>query len=183
MRVDLAVKAFFQTSKESDATRDIPASNRSEDMTVSHTRKRGIPSMLQNQTIFASKIGKMKAVDPRPCEGKIKTMTIRRSSTGKWYVSFAVEQELVVREHIGDEVTGIDLGLTTFAMFSNGEKIENPRFFRTDENALAKAQRRISKEAKGTSERAKGGSIVAKSTRTALPNKSKNLFIRKVKVG
>ena len=50
--------------------------------------------------------------------------------------------------YLGDEVAGIDLGLTMFAMLSNGEKIENPRFFQTDDNALAKAQRRMSKEAR-----------------------------------
>jgi IS605 OrfB family transposase len=45
--------------------------------------------------------------------------------------------------------------------FSGGMKIENPRFFRTDEKALAKAQRRLSKVEKGTPERKKARKIVA----------------------
>lgn len=45
---------------------------------------------------------------------------------------------------------GIDAGLKHYATLSNGEKISNPRFFRTDEKALAKANRCLSKEKKGT---------------------------------
>ncbi|MFY9406179.1 MAG: transposase, partial [Candidatus Methanoculleus thermohydrogenotrophicum] len=44
-----------------------------------------------------------------------------------------------------DGEIGVDVGLESFATLSNGEKIENPRFFRTDEKALAKAQRKLSK--------------------------------------
>ena len=45
---------------------------------------------------------------------------------------------------------GIDVGLKTFATLSDGQEIENPRFFREEEKALAKAQRKLAKEAKGT---------------------------------
>jgi putative transposase len=62
-------------------------------------------------------------------------------------------------------VVGIDVGLESFATLSTGEKIENPRFFRTDEKALAKAQRRLSKAEKGTPERKKARKIVARRTR------------------
>ena len=151
MRVDLAFKAFFQRVKrgENPGYPRFKSFGRYDSITYPQA---GYSLDAQNQTVTASKIGKIKAVIHRPCEGKIKTMTIRRSSTGKWYVSFVVEQEVKIREHAGDEVTGIDLGLTTFAMHSNGETIENPRFFKTDEIALAKAQRRMSKEGEGTPE-------------------------------
>ena len=46
------------------------------------------------------------------------------------------------------------MGLKTFATLAT-EEIANPRFFRAEEKALAKVQRRLSKEEKGTSERAK----------------------------
>ncbi len=61
-----------------------------------------------------------------------------------------------------DKAVGIDVGLTHFATLSNGEHISNPRFFRTDERALAKAQRRLSKEKKGTKERAKRRKVSAR---------------------
>lgn len=130
---------------------------------------------LQNQTVTLPKLGKIRVVFHRPIEGEIKTITVRRSCAGKWYVSFAVEHEPEIRVHTGEEVTGVDLGLTTFAMFANGEKIENPRFFRTDEQLLAKVQRRLSKETKGTPERARRRLIVAK-VHDRIANKRKNFI-------
>ena len=49
-----------------------------------------------------------------------------------------------------EEAIGIDVGLKTFAALSNGEFLENPRFFRKDEKALAKAQRKLSKHKRGS---------------------------------
>jgi len=172
VRVDLAFKAFFQRAKKgcNPGYPRFKSFGRYDSITYPQA---GYTFDVQNQTVTASKIGKIKAVIHRPCEGTIKTMTIRKSSTGKWYVSCAVEQELVVRQHVGDEVTGIDLGLTTFAMLSNGESIEHPRFFQTDENALAKAQRRISKEAKGSSER-KVRRLVVSKIHERIANRRKN---------
>jgi len=57
---------------------------------------------------------------------------------------------------------GVDVGLQTFATLSNGEKIANPRFFKKEQDALAKAQRRMSTEAKGTPERAKYRKVVSR---------------------
>jgi putative transposase len=57
---------------------------------------------------------------------------------------------------------GIDVGLKAFATLSNGQEIANPRFFRQEEKALAKAQRRLSKAEKGTPERRERRKIVAR---------------------
>jgi putative transposase len=56
---------------------------------------------------------------------------------------------------------GVDVGLTTFATLSDGTAIANPRFFRAEEQALAKAQRLLAKTAKGSKERAKRRQVVA----------------------
>ncbi len=57
---------------------------------------------------------------------------------------------------------GIDVGLKSFATLSNGEEIANPRFFRKEEKALAKVNRKHSKLAKGTAERRKHRKVVAR---------------------
>jgi putative transposase len=57
---------------------------------------------------------------------------------------------------------GIDVGLKTFAYLSNGEQIENPRFFRIEAKRLAKASRGLSKVVKGTKARAKKRKVVAR---------------------
>lgn len=61
-----------------------------------------------------------------------------------------------------DEVVGIDMGLFKFATLSDGETIANPRFFRKDEKGLAKANRRLSKQPKGSPERKKARKVVAR---------------------
>jgi len=58
--------------------------------------------------------------------------------------------------------TGIDVGLSTFAYLSTGEAIANPRFFRTEEAALARAQRKLAKAPMGTKERARKRKVVAR---------------------
>ncbi|MCX6690536.1 MAG: transposase [Methanoregula sp.] len=175
VRVDLAFKAFFQRVKKGGDKAGYPrfkSFGRYDSITYPQL---GFSLDVQNQIVFASKIGKIRAVIHRPVEGEIKTMTIRRSCGGKWYVSFAAECEPEIRQHTGEEVTGIDLGLTSFATLSNGEKIENPRFFRSEEQALAKVQRRLSKEEKGTPERARRKLIVAK-VHDRIANKRKNFI-------
>jgi putative transposase len=98
----------------------------------------------------------------RPLEGTPKTATIWRSSTGKWYVSFSYEcVEPPPLPPTGREV-GIDVGLKTFASLTEGDPVENPRFFRQEEKSLAKAQRRLSKAEKGAPELTARRNVVAR---------------------
>jgi putative transposase len=57
---------------------------------------------------------------------------------------------------------GLDVGLKNFATLSIGEEVANPRFFRREEQALAKAHRRLSKEEQGTLARAPRRKVVAR---------------------
>lgn len=157
VRIDLAFKAFFRRVKAGD--------------NPGYPRFRGAgwyDSFCYPQSGYAvsssfvtlAKIGDVKVVLHRPLEGNIKTCCIRRSSTGKWFVTFSCEVPDSPLPK-SKETIGIDVGLESFATLSTGEAIANPRFFRTDEKALAKAQRRMSKEAKGTSVRDKRCKVVS----------------------
>ena len=97
----------------------------------------------------------------REIKGTIKTCTVSRTSTGTWYVCFSVECSPERLDPIETQV-GIDVGLKTFASLSSGEEIENPRFFRKEEKALARVQRKHSQLAKGTPERRKHRQAVAR---------------------
>jgi len=57
---------------------------------------------------------------------------------------------------------GIDVGLKTFATLSTAEEIENPRFFRQEEKALARVQRKHATLVKGSKERRKHRKVVAR---------------------
>ncbi len=157
MRVDLAFKAFFRRVKarENSGYPRFKGKGRYDSFTYPQYGFK-----LDGDRLHLSKIGDVRIVLHRPVEGTIKTLAIRRSSTGKWYACFSVEYYPSPLPQ--KEITvGIDVGLESFATLSNGEKIENPRFFRTDEKALAKAQRKLSKVETGTPERKKARKIVA----------------------
>ena len=156
-RVDLAYKAFFRRVKAGD-TPGFPrfrGPGRYDSFSFKQSGFR-----VQDSLVSLSKIGSIRMVLHRPIEGTIKTVTVRRTPTGKWYVCFSVEVEPVTLEPCQLAI-GVDVGLTHFATLSTGEHIANPRFFRTDEHALAKAQRRLAKEAKGTPARRKCRQVVA----------------------
>jgi putative transposase len=105
-----------------------------------------------NGRLALSKIGHIKIVVHRAIEGEPKTCTIKRSSTGKWFAIFTAEVE-VRPLPANEKAIGADAGLDAFTALSNGEKISNPHFFRKEEKALAKEQKKLSCAAKGSKER------------------------------
>jgi putative transposase len=158
-RVELAMQAFFRRCQagETPGYPRFKGSGRYDSFTFTQS---GF-SITHDTRVTLSKIGTLKMVYHRPIKGKIKTSTIHRASTGKWYVSFSVECEPERLEAISAQV-GIDVGLTTFATLSTGDEIANPRFFRKEEKSLAKVQRKHAKLAKGTPERKKHRKAVAR---------------------
>ena len=145
-RVDLGYKAFFRRVKagENPGFPRFRGLGRYNSFTFKQSGFR-----VQDSLVSLSKIGSIRLVLHRAIEGTIKTVTIRRTPTAKWYVCFSVEADAATLEPCALAI-GVDVGLTHFATLSTGEHLANPRFFRTDEHALAKAQRRLAKEAKGT---------------------------------
>ncbi len=153
VRIDLAFKAFLRRLREHAEKPGFPRF-RGEQRYDSFTFPQSGFSMTHDDRVCLSKIGALKIVSHRAVRGTLKTCTIRRSSTGKWYVSFSVECD---PERLPETPTqvGIDVGLTTFATLSTAEEIENPRFFRQEEKALARVQRKHAKLVKGSKERRK----------------------------
>ncbi|MCD4821683.1 MAG: hypothetical protein K8R11_06375 [Methanococcoides sp.] len=60
-------------------------------------------------------------------KGNIKTATIRRYPTGKWYICFSAECDWIPEPHVDDNAGGMDVGIEKFATISNGSSIPNPR--------------------------------------------------------
>src|SRR6266702_2496934 len=159
VRIDLAFKAFFRRVKAGEKP-GYPRF-RGKDRYDSFTFPQSGFSLTHDDRVVVSKVGAIKLVLHRPSTGKIKPLTIRKSSTDKWYASFSVECE-PERLPQNPAQVGIDVGLKTFATLSEGTEIDNPRFFRKEEKALAKVQRKHSKLAKGTPERRKHRKAVAR---------------------
>jgi len=150
-RVDLALKAFFRRVKAGEQP-GYPRF-RGYGWYDSFTFKQ-FGFALRNDGLLLAKIGFVKIILHRPLEGHIKTLTVQRDVVGNWYACFACDVETKPLPFV-EPAIGIDVGLESFATLSTGVKLENPRFFRRDERALAKAQRKLSKAETGTPERTK----------------------------
>ena len=89
-----------------------------------------------------------------PNTSKPSSVTISKDCAGRYFVSLLVEEDIQPLLVVNSMV-GIDLGLTSMVIFSTGEAVGNPRFYRRDEKKLAKAQRRHAKKKKGSKNRDK----------------------------
>jgi putative transposase len=145
-RIDLAFKAFFSRVNrgEKPGYPRFKGYGRYDSFTYTQS---GFTLDTKTKRLDLSKIGEVYIELHRPLKGAINTLTIMRSSTDKWYACFSVECDPNLLPPNPNQV-GLDAGLTTFATLSDGHTIENPRFFRQSEKALAKAQRKLSKTAK-----------------------------------
>jgi putative transposase len=163
VRIDLAFKAFFRrcAAGETPGYPRFRGKGHYDSITFPQVPV-GCRLDVEAKRLRIMNVGQVKVVLHRPLEGTPKTATISRSSTGKWYVGLSCECAEPSPLPEAGQVVGIDVGLKTFATLSNGQEIANPRFFRAEEKALAKGQRRLSKEEKGTPERAKRRRVVAR---------------------
>jgi putative transposase len=157
VRVDLAFKAFFRRMKagEEPGYPRFKGKGRYDSITF---KQFGFDL---TDTLNLSKIGSIKIKRHRPIEGEIKRLTVTRNRLGKWYACFSCEVERKPLPRT-ERYVGVDCGLYTYLALSDGNVVENPRFFRRDEKALAKAQRRFSKCEKGTPERRKYSKVVCR---------------------
>ncbi len=142
-RVDLAFQAFFRRLKAGEAPGYPRFRQYGRYDSITYPQY-GNGAEIRGSDLILSKVGRVQVVWHRPIEGTIKTVTLRRSRTNKWYVSFSCEVE---RKPLpaSSRIAGVDMGLETFATISNGPdwhtKIENPRFFRRDEADLKRVQK------------------------------------------
>ncbi|WP_413282901.1 RNA-guided endonuclease InsQ/TnpB family protein [Vibrio sp. MA40-2] len=110
------------------------------------------------------KVTPVKANIHREIIGKVKSITLSLSKTGKFYASILMDDGVETPSliHSIDKVTGIDLGLSHFVIQSNGKKEANPRFVKRAEKNLRRKQKQLSRKAKGSANRAKARLLVAK---------------------
>lgn len=159
-RVDLAFKAFFRRVKNGEnpgyprfkgkgqyASMTFPQWNSGCDLTGNGLR--------------LSKVGTLHIVLHRPIEGKIKTCTVLKSPTGKWWVMFSCENVPEMSIPANPISVGIDVGIKTFSTLSDETVIENPKFFKQSAKRLAQAQRKLELQKKGSEERTKVKKIVS----------------------
>ena len=112
--------------------------------------------------ITLPKIGLVKVKKHRDFEGIIKSVTVSKNPSGKYYVSVLVDCEEQEKLSKSENEIGIDLGIKEFAITSDGEMIENPKYLRKSEKKLRKLQKDLSRCQKGSKNREKCRVKVAK---------------------
>ena len=157
-RVHLAFDAFFDRVKKGEKPGFPRIKGAGQYDSITYTQGKNFK--VGDSTIEFPKLGKVKAKLHRRPWGEVKNCTIRRIN-GKWFAFLCQEVEA---EHLppSKNAIGLDAGLNSFMALSNGEFIENPRFFRKDEKSLAKAQRKLSKQKRGSRERKKARKVVSR---------------------
>jgi len=91
----------------------------------------------------------------RPVDGTIKTMTLKKEATGKWYAILTAETDAKPVPKNTESEVGIDLGLINFAVLSDGTIIKNPRHLKKHQDNLRAKQKPVSRAKWGSSNRKK----------------------------
>ena len=116
----------------------------------------------ENQ-IYFPKLDWIDAIIHRPIKGSIRTVTITKNCAEQYYASVMFEDgKQMPKPSTEGKVIGIDLGLTHFAITSDGSKFNNPRWFKKHERNLKLKQQQLSRKQKGSNNRNKSRLKVAK---------------------
>ena len=158
-RVDRAYKSFFRRLKEKRGKAGYPRF-KSESRYDSITYPQASGFEVTKQGLNLSKIGTIKLKKHRDWTGNLKTCTIKKE-IDKWYVCLSVEYE-TIKKPVPDKQIGIDMGIKSFAVLSDGEIIDNPEYLRKSENKLVSKQRQLSKKKRRSKNRKKSKIRLAK---------------------
>lgn len=126
------------------------------------TNNQGGNIYIKEKYMKLPKVGLVRVRNHREFEGLIKSVTISKVPSGKFFVSLLVDCEDVKPLNTTNNTIGIDLGIKEFAITSDGEMIENPKYLRESEKKLRKLQKDLSRCNKGSSNRNKARIKVAR---------------------
>jgi len=141
----------------------------------------GVDVEFSSGTIVFPKVGRVKARFSQTFTGVVKTVTITKTVTGKYFASVLVESEnqaLAPVQDVEETAVGLDLGLKHFLTLSTGEKIEYPKYLEKDLDRIKALHQRISKKKKGSKNRRKA--IVKLSLVYEKMTNKRNDFLHKV---
>lgn len=115
-----------------------------------------------DNAIRLPKLGNVKCKVSRSVQGRILNATVSQTPSGKYFVSVCCTDVVIPQyPHTGKSI-GLDMGLTDFAVSSDGTRYANPKYLSKSEKRLALLQRRLSRKQKGSNNREKARIAVAK---------------------
>ena len=107
---------------------------------------------VHSESVKIAKIGHIKMVVSRSLPSNPSSVTIIKDTTNRYFASFVVEVNPII-EPAPNKSVGVDLGLTHFAILSNGEKIDNPRLHKKMLKRIKSANKKLFKCKKDSNRR------------------------------
>ena len=107
---------------------------------------------VDNQRVYLPKIGWVRFFKSQPVEGEIKSATVKREAYG-WFISINTAQEIEVNWRdtvVREKCVGVDLGLTDFAVLSDGTRIKAPKYYQSKLRKLRREQKKLSRKEYGS---------------------------------
>lgn len=108
-----------------------------------------------DKCIQLPKLGYVECRISKEVRGRILSATVSQNPSGKYFVSFCCTDVEIEPLPSTGVVVGIDLGIKEYAITSDGQHIDNPKFYSNSQKKLAKLQRQLSRKTKGSKNREK----------------------------
>lgn len=108
------------------------------------------------------KLGKVKCRVSKPVEGRILSATVSQTPSGKYFVALCCTDVDIVKLPVTGAVVGLDMGIKSFAVSSDGIEYSNHKYLSKSQKKLAKLQRQLSRKTKGSNRREKARIKVAR---------------------
>jgi putative transposase len=102
------------------------------------------------RAIYLQNVGRIKVLWHRPYEGEIKTARFIREAGNKWFVCLTCELPVSKPLPETGNSIGVDFGINALMTFSDGTRIENPKWYRDAQNELRLLQRKFARAVKGS---------------------------------
>jgi putative transposase len=159
-RLDRAFRAFFRRVNGGEAP-GFPRFRRLDRYDTFDFGSDSRKAHIDGCRVLMPKLGLVKFHQYRPLRGDVRHVSVSRTARG-WTISFVCDVGEAAAKVPVRSAIGIDVGLEAFATLSNGERVENPRFFRASEDVLARRQQSFARKQRGSSSRQRAKQIVAR---------------------
>ena len=169
MNRNAAFKAFFR--KQNDFPKYKSKRN---DQSYTTNNQGSVKFSNNNRYISIPKCSRIRIKKHRDFEGVIKSVTVSKTTDGKYYASLLVETEITHFKET-DKMIGLDLGLKDFVIDSNAHKYKNHKYLTKSLSKLIVEQRKLSHMVKGSNNRNKQRIKIAKLYRRINNQRNDNL--------
>lgn len=160
--LDAAYQNFFRRVKQGKTPGFPKFKRKSSNQSFTVPKDAASTLAIKENKIQIPKLKFVKFKQDREIQGRIVSATVSKTSSGKYYISLCCVDVPVEEFEKTGSVVGLDLGIKDFAITSDGGKIENPKFLRKSEKRIKQLQRQLSRKQKGSNNRAKAKTKLAR---------------------